>query len=90
MYKFLYGLVGGFVLLIGFIILGSLLLPASPSLTVSRPPLALPREAPAHASGQAIALTCARMANVDMDGLITRAQVLEMERCAERMIALMR
>ena len=56
----------------------------------TRPPLALAHEAPARASGQAIALTCARMANVDMAGLITLAQVQEMERCAVRMMDLMR
>ena len=60
------------------------------TLTGSRPSLALPREAPARASGQTIALTCARMANVDMAGQITLAQAQEMERCADRMMAIMR
>lgn len=54
-----------------------------PSTSVAMPALARP-------SGQAIATTCARMANVDMSGLITRAQAEEMEHCAERMMALLR
>lgn len=48
--------------------------------------------APARPSGQAIALTCARMANVDMTpGVpITLVQAQEMEQCAHRMMALLR
>ena len=48
--------------------------------------------APVRPSGQTIALTCARMANVDMTpGVpITLVQVQEMERCAVRMMALLR
>ena len=47
---------------------------------------------PARPSGQAIALTCARMANVDMTPgvLITPEQFQEMMRCADRMMAILR
>ena len=77
-------------LVTAFILGGMVLMISVPWLAAMLPTPSASVAAPARLSGRAIALTCARRANVDMAGLITLEQVQEMERCAERMMNLLR